>query len=59
MGKINIWLPHITDEVFNLKPLRMIRKDIHNGMILWVYKKTLILTCAGISFKLINRNSFF
>ena len=73
MGKINVGLPHITDEILYSKPLRVvyfpkigskvrlctIGKDIHNGMILWVYKNTLIFTCAGISFKFVDRNSLF
>lgn len=73
MGKINVGLPHITDEILYSEPLstidfpkvgskmrlRSIRKDVHNGMILWVYKNTLILTCAGISFEFVDGNSFF
>ena len=56
MGKINVGLPHITDEILYPEPLstinfpkigskmrlRTIRKDIHNGTILWVYKNALI-----------------
>ena len=73
MGKINVRLPHITDEIFYSESLRAIylpkivskvrlctiRKDIHDGMILWVYKNALIFTCTGVSFEFINRNSFF
>ena len=73
MGKINVGLPHITDEILYSKPLRVvyfpkigskvrlrtIGKYIHNGMILWVYKNTLIFTCASISFKFVDRNSLF
>lgn len=73
MGKINVGLPHITDEILYSEPLSTInfpkigskmrlctiRKDIYNGMILRVYKNALIFTCAGISFEFIDGNSFF
>lgn len=73
MGNINVGLPHITDEILYSEPLSTIdfpkigskmrlctvRKNIHNGMILRVYKNALILTCAGIFFEFIDRNRFF
>ncbi len=73
MGKINVRPPHITDEIlypeslgaiYSLKISRKmrlctVRKDIHNGMVLWVYKNTLIFTGAGIPFELIDGNRFF
>ena len=73
MGKINVGLPHITDEILYPEPLSTInfpkigskmrlctvRKNIHNGMILWVYKNALIFTRAGISFEFIDRSRFF
>ena len=73
MGKIHVGLPHITDEILYSEPLSTIdfpkigskmrlctvRKNIHNGMILGVYKNALIFACAGISFEFIDGNSFF
>lgn len=73
MGKIHVRLPHITNEILYSKPLSTIdfpkigsklrlctvRKNIHNGMILWVYKNTLIFACAGIFFEFIDGKSFF
>ena len=73
MGKIHVGLPHITDKILYPEPLGSINlskigsemrlctilENIHNGMILWVYKNALIFTGASISFEFINRNSFF